>query len=179
MMHNKKGASAQEDSMNLEQVLLGSLPVWKSVQLGGYKSADDYSKALAAGSSPKRDWIDELVSNPAFACADQPLQLDLVAPSVGELGFAEGAFDSKLRTRALQLGLQPCPIEVLAALQLNSQDTGERVIIATDVIPNAKGDLVGFDVTFGQGGLRLNGDCGPIDRLREADTRVAFVRPKS
>lgn len=165
--------------MNLDQVLLSNLPVWKSVPLGVYKSADEYRKALEASSAHKFTWIDEIVGSPAFTCADKETQVELVAPSVGDLGFSDGAFDSKVRARALDVGLKPCPVEVLAALQLAAQDTGERVIIATDVIPGANGDLEGIDVTFGEGGPRLNGYCGPIDRLRDATTRVAFVRPKA
>jgi hypothetical protein len=165
--------------MSIDLALLNAFPVWKNVRLGVYKSADEYRRALEAGSARKANWIDEIIGNPAFTCAASEVQMELVAPSVGDLGFAEGALDSKVRARAINVGLRPCPVEVLPALQLAAQETGERVIIATNAIPGSEGDLEGFDVTFGQGGLRLNGDCGPIDRLRDAKTRVAFVRPKA
>lgn len=163
--------------MNIHQAMLKTLPAWRSVEVGVHKSADAYRKALETGSAPKISWIEEIVGNPAFTCAAEKTELELVAPTVEDLGFAEGCLDSKVRAKAIALGLKPCPVEVLAALQLSAQDTGERVIIATDAIHGANGDLVGFDVTFGQGGLRLNGDCGPVDKLRDAKTRVAFVRP--
>ncbi len=159
-------------------MLLNSLPVWKTVKLGIYKSADEYRGALEANSTQKRTWVDEITGNPAFTCAGKETQLELVAPSVSDLGFSDGALDSQIRERSLNLGLQPCPVEVLAALQLTAKDTGERVIISTEAVPGNNGDFEGFDVTFGQGGLRLNGHCGPIDRLREATTRVALVRRK-
>lgn len=164
--------------MNIHQAMLQSLPAWRSVTVGALKSADEYRKALASGSAPKISWVEEIVGNPAFTCASQAVDLELVAPTVEDLGFPDGGLDSKVRAKAIALGLKPCPVEVLASLQLSAEDTGERVIIATDAIHGANGDLVGFDVTFGQGGLRLNGDCGPTDRLREPSVRVAFVRPK-
>jgi hypothetical protein len=164
--------------MNVHQAMIGALPAWKSVKLGALASADAYRKALASGAAPKLSWIEEIVGNPAFSCASSETELELVAPTVEELGFPDGGLDSKVRAKAIALGLKPCPVEALAALQLSARDTGERVIIATDAIHGASGDLVGFDVTFGQAGLRLNGDCGPVDRLREPNVRVAFVRPK-
>ncbi len=102
--------------MNIHQAMLKSLPAWRSVKVGAMKSADEYRKALASGSAPKISWVEEIVGNPAFTCASQPADLELVAPAVEDLGFPDGGLDSKVREKAIALGLKPCPVEVLAAL---------------------------------------------------------------
>ena len=152
---------------------------WKTLRLGVNKTADAYREALKAARRPVPDWVSDILGNPAFVCAREETTLELLAPSVAELGFKDGATDSEARGKAFQMGLQLCPIETIPALCLAEEvrTRVERVIIAIEAITEAGGELDGLDVELGREGLALRGHCSPADRFRDADCRFVFARP--
>ncbi len=156
-----------------------AFPIWKTQRLGVCKTADEYREALEKAKRPGDDWVRDILSNPAFVCAAEETDLELVAPSAADLGFKDGAYDSQIREKALEMGLKLCPIETLPALRLADEvrTRAERVIIAIEAITDAGGELDGLDVELGRDGLQLRGHCSPIDRFRDPGLRFVFARP--
>lgn len=157
-------------------------PVWKTVRLGVHKTADAYRKALEAGKHRCGEWVTDLFGKPAYHCASEETDVDLVALFVDDLGFKRGALYSQICEKALSMGLELCPAEVGPALRLTyeNQPRGERLFIATKPFSGSADelDLFAMEVSGG-GGLWLRGDCGPSDRYWEPDRRFVFVRPQS
>jgi hypothetical protein len=157
-------------------------PVWKTVRLGVYKTADAYREALQASKHRCGEWVTDLFGKPACHCASEETDVDLVVLSVEDLGFKEGALYSEICEKAQDVGLELCPAEVGPALRLayENQPRGERLIIATTPFADSgeELDLFAMEVSGG-GGLWLRGDCGPADRYWEPDRRFVFVRRRS
>ncbi len=156
--------------------------VWKTVKLGAYKTTDAYRKALETGKRRSGEWVTDFLGKPAFKCAGEETDVDLVVLSVDELGFKKGALYSQICEKAQSIGLELCPPEVGPALRLAYEDQprGERLIIATQPFADSRDDLDLFVMEVsGGGGLWLRGDCGPSDRYWEPDRRFIFVRPRS
>jgi len=157
-------------------------PVWKTVELGVYKTPDAYRAALATGMLRSGDWVTNFLGKPAYKCASVATSVDLVLVSVADLGFQRGALYSEICERAQQFGLRLCAAEVGPALRLAyvDQPRGERLIIATKPSADTHEDLDLFVMEVsGGGGLWLRGDCGPQDRYWEPDRRFVFVGPRS
>lgn len=156
-----------------------TFPIWKTERLGVYKTADEYREALRKAKRPGDDWVSEILGNPAFVCANEETKLELVAPTVADLGFKEGAYDSQIREKALEMGLKRCPIETIPELHLSDEvrTRNERVVIAIEAITDAGGELDGLDVELGRDGLQLRGHCSSEDRFRAAECRFVFARP--
>ena len=157
-------------------------PIWKTVKLGIYKTADAYRKALEAGKHRSGDWVNDFLGKPACNCAGEETDVDLVDVSVHDLGFKEGALYSQICEKALAMGLELCPAEVGPALRLayENQPRGERLIVATKPFTELGDDLDLFSMEVsGGGGLWLRGDCGPSDRFWEPYHHFVFVRGKS
>lgn len=126
------------------QVVLAAFQIWKTIQLGtGLKSADDFRRDLTAGGFRIGDWGNDILGKPAFKVASKltEVDLDLVNPSVAELGFKDGATFKDACERAISLGLEPCPNEVGPQLRLQYKDQpkGEWLRIAMkDVVEEVR-----------------------------------------
>jgi hypothetical protein len=156
-------------------------PVWKTVKLGVYKTAEAYRAALEASKHRCGEWVTDLFGKPACHCASEETDVDLAVVSVDDLGFKQGALYSEVCEKAQTLGLELCPPEVGPALRLayGNQPRGERLIIATTPFADSGDELDLFSMEVsGGGGLWLRGDCGPVDRYFEPDRRFVFVRPR-
>ncbi len=156
-------------------------PVWKTVRLGVHKTAEEYRKALKAtrfGAGDLR--ANSFLAEAAFSCAAEEIDVNLVAVSVADLGFREGARYSQICNRAHETGLDLCPAEVGPALLVAYRDQphGERLIIAMKPIGGSGGDFDEFDVEFGGSGLSLRGYCGPKDRFWDSERRFVFAQRK-
>ena len=125
------------------RVIETQFPIWKTVKLGVYKTADAYRKALEAGKHLSGEWVSDLFGKPACTCASEETDVDLVVLSVADLGFKEGALYSQICEKALAMELELCPAEVGPALRLayENQPRGERLIIATKPFTDSGDDL--------------------------------------
>ncbi|MDD4995027.1 MAG: hypothetical protein PHW53_00940 [Patescibacteria group bacterium] len=124
-------------------------PVWKTIKLGtGLKTADDFCQALAAARVRVGSRARDIMNKPAFTAAIEETEVDLVAASVAELGFPEGATWTEINKRAKERGLALCPAEVGPQLRLQypDQPMGERRLIAMEPITDSDGDIRVFNV---------------------------------
>ncbi len=106
--------------------------------------------------------------------------LRLVKPSVGDLGFINGATTKEICVRAKKLGLDRCPAETGPQLrhQYKDQPRGECLFVATDVHKPIDSDdsFLVFGVERHIGGeLWLGGYCGDPSIFWDAGNRFVFV----
>jgi hypothetical protein len=154
------------------------LSALKSVKLGACKTPDEYRKALEEAAYRIGDWGSDILGK--TACAQEETEVDLVALSVNELGFNDGAHYKDICTKAIELGLELCPAEVGPALRLvyKHQSRGEWLRIAMEAITGSDGDRFIFAVHVNDG-LWLDGDCGRPEFFWGTDGRFVFLRRKA
>jgi hypothetical protein len=121
--------------------------VWKTIIIGGSKGVNAVRQAIETAPCPVAigDDADEILGRPSFPFIKQPVELDLVALSVFELGFGDkdarndvelgASVEVSLRdiyARAVSLGFELSPAEVGPALRLQylDQPHGEFLQIA-------------------------------------------------
>ena len=170
-------------------------PIWKTIEVGGYKGANAIREAMNTASCHIRigDDADEILGRLAFPFNKTPVELDLVVLSVFELDLGDKpAHDSvelmaggqaslhDIYDRAVALGFELCPAEVGPALRLNylDQPIGEFLHIAMTPVARYSGELVDFTVGNGGDGLLLIGGKGDPDLMLPGAVRFVFVRPR-
>jgi hypothetical protein len=154
---------------------------WKTIKLGtDLKSADDFRKALKSAGMKIGDWANDILGKPAFTATEIVTEVELVACSVTELGFKDGATRKDIYVRAQELGLCLCPPEVGPQLRLQYTDhpKGEWLVIAMEPITDSVGDLSLFSVVHGDGARWLYAYRGYPDGFWSGDHRFVFLRRK-
>ena len=169
--------------------------IWKTVTVGGSKGVNAVRVAMEAAPCPivVGDDADEILGRPAFPFGRKPVELDLVAVSVFELGLGDQAARNDVElaaaveislhdiyAQAISLGFELCPAEVGPALRLQylDQPLGEFLRIAMIPVARYTGELVDFTVGNGGAGLVLVGGNGDPAATVPAAVRFVFVRPR-
>lgn len=158
-----------------------TFPILMTVKLGtGLKSADDFRQALKKAGMKLDDWVSDLLNHPAFKTADQPIELSIVAPTVAELGFKDGARYADICQRGLELGYGLCPPELgpQLRLQYKNQPKGEVLLLVMKAIRGSIGFLDIFVVKHDGNGQWLEGSGTFPDGFFNSDFRIVFVRRK-
>jgi hypothetical protein len=170
--------------------------VWKTITVGGSKGVNAVRIAMETAPCPIAiaDDADEILGRPAFPFIKQPLELDLVALSVFELGFGDqdarndvdlgASVEVSLRdiyARAVSLGFELSPAEVGPALRLQylDQPHGEFLQIAMNPVAKYTGELIRLSVARAGAGLLLLGGDGDPTATMPGAVRFVFVRPRS
>src|SRR5581483_3717379 len=106
-----KEPSAMTQQHSTASPVHSQFPVWRTIQIGtGLKTANDFRRALTSAGYRIGTWANDILGR--FTPATEEKKLDLVAVSVAELGFANGATLRDIYARAKELGLELCPAEV-------------------------------------------------------------------
>ncbi len=154
---------------------------WKSVQIGaGLKTGDDFRAAIKQAGMKIGDWANDILGKPAFTVATEEITLDLVRPSVADLGFPKGATRKDIYNRAQDLGLGLCPAEVGPQLRLQypDQPAGEWLFIGMEPIAVSDGGLSVFRVERDGDDRWLHGSYGHPGDVWSPGGRWVFVRRK-
>ncbi len=157
------------------------LKVWKTIKLGtGFRTADDFRKALKDNGFNVSDWANDILGEPAFTVATEEIEVDLVKITVAEIGFKKGARRDQIYGRAKEIGLELCPSEVGPQLRLQYQDqpNGEWALIGMEPIADSGGRLCVFGVKRYGSSLWLDGDWGHPDFFWLPDDLWVFVFPR-
>ena len=91
-------------------------PIWKTIQLGTYRSAKELLEAFEAGGYRVSSWASDILNRVVVSTA--LTTIDLVVVSVAELGFKDGATFKQICECAFKLGFEFCPVEVGVQLRL-------------------------------------------------------------
>lgn len=154
---------------------------FRTIRLGtGLQSQDDFQRALLFKNCRITSWTKDIMGKAEFTVASGETEIDLVAASVAELGFMDGAQCQEIYERAREFGLEPCPPEVGPQLRLQYKDQpeGEWLLIAMEPIIGTDGRLLVFSVGHDEYGPCLtSGDGRPEAYWREFN-RWVFLRRK-
>jgi hypothetical protein len=156
------------------------IPVWKTITLGTYKSANALRDALKAARCGIGDLAGGALDWPAFTVTKTETPVDLIVLSAAELvSEAKSVSLAEIYSRATQLGLELCHAEIAPRLRLQYQDqpAGELLHVAMEPIPTDRGP-VAFTLGNGGAGLFLIGGDGRADRMVSSTARFVFVRPR-
>ena len=154
--------------------------IWKTIKLGtGFKTADEFRRALRDGGFRISGWASDILGNPAFKVASEETEVDLIKVTVAELGFKESVRRDQIYERAKEFGLELCPAEVGPQLRLRYKDqpNGEWILVAMEPIFASGGNPRLFPVGRNDSGLWLSGLWSPPARFWPADRRWVFCRP--
>ena len=136
-------------------------PIWKTIELGGFKTADDFRKAINGVRMKISTWANDILGRSVIT--NRKVKLDLVMLTTAELtGKKEGGTTAEVFAGAARLGLEKCPAEAGPQLRLQYQDqlNGEWIIVGMKPITGSGGGLGMFSVMRGDSGL-LWLDGGP------------------
>lgn len=155
--------------------------IWKRVMLGtGLRDGHAFRNAILKSNQYRisPDAGDGL-HHPSFVVAPEEVLIDLVRPSLCELGFKQGAVFADIIARALNLGLQLCPIEVGPQLRLqyrNQPKTEDLRIAMMPIVVNGHPAI--FTVQRNFSWFLLGTDAGHEKSSYGADCRFVFVKPR-
>ena len=155
--------------------------VWKTIKLGtGFKTADEFRRALRDGGFRISGWASDILGNPAFKVASEETEVDLIKVTVAELGFKEGVRRDQIYERAKEFGLELCPAEVGPQLRLRYKDqpNGEWILVAMEPIFDSGGHPRLFDVGRAASELWLYGYWSHPDDFWGAVNQWVFCRPR-
>lgn len=137
---------------------LEPIAIWKTVELGLYKTPDDLLAALNSSGCCVSGWFEELLCfDRKIALTPHRAQVDLVTRSVRELGFKSPATFVQVCAKATDFGLEICSAEVGPQLRVQHKDqlTGEYLCIAMNVIVDCLGRYNVFSLANYDGKLWL------------------------
>jgi hypothetical protein len=174
-------------------------PVWKTINIGTFRSIIDLREALQASEcglvTPANfkggtgraaipcklgNSANEIIGKPEFELSGTPNEIQLVLISGKDLGFSSDSQASLLQfyERAESLGYPLCPPEVgpQLRLQYTNQKIGEFLDVAMRTIPDYAGDLTILSVGNVGAGLLLVGRSGNPDAQISASKYFVFMR---
>ncbi|PWB39006.1 MAG: hypothetical protein C3F02_01195 [Parcubacteria group bacterium] len=161
----------------LRKVFL-TFPILMTVKLGtGLKTADNFRQAIKKAKMDIGSWASDLLNQDAFRVAGQPTEVSIIAPTVAELGFKDGARYADICQRGVEMGYELCPSELgpQLRLQYQNQPKGEVLWLAMEAIRRSGGLLSTFFVGHGDGGLWLRGGGAVPGGFFRAGDRIVFV----
>ena len=140
--------------------------IWKTIQLGGYKNADEFRKAIKKAGMKISDYADDILGKPAFKVEAKETDIILARMTVAQLGFPNGATYKNICEKAvgqttvindIEYEVTLCPNEAGPALRLQypDQPKGEWLRIAMEAITDSSGYRLLFSVAHGAAGLWL------------------------
>jgi len=165
-----------------------TFPVWKTLTLGQYPDYQTYKTCIAqTGGMRIDDTAEEILMK--MRCAKEKTEVDVVRVYAGregysgDLGFRQGTSRRVFFERALELGLQLCPIEVAPALRLAHQVRElEAILIAMEPVIVGKPPMACVVTLYNDAGPSLWLNNSPVDRPQYADwtlrTPWVFVQPR-
>lgn len=161
----------------LRLMISGGVSILKTIMLGLEESPEDYLKALEEADVSIGERFICVVNN--VSVSSEPVELDLIAVSVADLGSKNGTKRSKICEAGIALGFELCPAEAALALRLGyeEQPCGESLHMAMESLVDSTGAKYVFEVDRTVFPWIDAGDGNP-NRYYEPDDRFVFVKPR-
>lgn len=152
--------------------------IFRTIQIGTYKDVGSLRRALEESGTRIGTWAKDILNRTPLNKSEQ--SLDLMALSVKELGFPDGAQLQDIYKAANSQGLGFCPAEVgpQLCLQYLDQPEGEWLMIAMEAIKDSDGNPSLFNVERDSSGRWLYARYGDPAYFWDAGYRFVFVRRK-
>jgi hypothetical protein len=177
--NNSDTQAGQKVEMNAS-ASIHKFDTWKTVELGtGTKTAAEFRNSLENSGMKINDGASQMLDSAYFTVSEKAKSVNLVNPTVEELGLSTGASRKDIIAKAISLGLELCPPEVGPQLRLQYKDQGydNLLFIAMEPIMVKPGLSFVFAVVAG-GGYALDAVSGHPDSSYLGISRFVFVLPK-
>lgn len=152
--------------------------MWKTISVGTYISVGELKKAIHAKGFRIGSWAEDVLQSQKFTLAPKENIIHLVRVTPQDLGFPDGAYRTDIYKRAIEFGLELCPLEIGPQLRLQYVDQPklESLQIGMEPQTDSKGHESEFRVVHAVDGfLWLVGDHKhPID-FWEKDEYFVFM----
>src|SRR5690349_22595238 len=114
-----------------KEINVYSWKVWRPLEIGQYKDLAELKRAFMGIGFWVGDCYDFLFQSPDFIVSTNRVRLNLVNPSIIEMGFLSGASYCEVSKRAVQLGLKMCMPEICIhnLIQYPTPIAGQRLFI--------------------------------------------------
>ncbi len=151
--------------------------MWKTVEIGSYKSADEILEALITGGFRVNERAAEVLERIPVSGAGTKIETSLLR--VGDFGFMFPARYDRLCERVKER--TPNILQAIVApylrLQYREQPIGEYIIVIMEPVSDLDYLPAVFSVENIRGeGLQLNAYCGEYDYLWVPETRILVAR---
>lgn len=157
--------------------------IWMKVKLGpDLETVDDFTTAISCAGMTIDDASKQIIDHSSFAVSLRNTEVELVNVSVRVLGFSQGASFRIIVDKALSLGLELCPPEVVPKLRMQyvNQPAFDALFIgmkSINIPDNAN--------TVGIFYFRSDGECMDLlchivnsRHVFDANKRFLFVQPR-
>ena len=161
--------------------LPNALPIFKTIDLGTYRTDTDLYNALARERNRVGTYANQMMNGSGFKVSRRKTQVDLVVLTTAELtGKKEGGTTAEVLAGAKRLHLQKCSPEVGPQLRLQYKDQpmNEWLLIGMDPIKGSDGRLEVFFVGRSDDGLWLSSSYGSPGGFWGGGSRWVFARSK-
>jgi len=150
--------------------------IWQTIESGG-KSKDELIKELKGKGIKIGDYAASLLESKDFKTAGSRESIDLVRPTVKDLGFENSATTEEIYARADELGLDLCEAEDAPNLRVQYDGT-EGMAIAMKQITDSGGNPFVFNLNSHDDDLWLFTSIARPDYRWIAVNRFVFRRRK-
>jgi len=157
-----------------------ALPVRKTITLGTHRSAKELKESIERTGYRLTHWAKDILNKSAIGAVLQETDVNLVFPTVRDLGFAHGAPTQEIYDRAQERGLERCPAEVGPQLRRQHLEQWEHewLIVAMEPINDYDGNPTIFMVGRDDRGNRwLYATWGGLDFHWDPNDRFVFISP--
>lgn len=154
------------------------LKKWRTIKLGvGPKTVDGFRRELTAAGLKIGDEANDILNRTTFSAKET--EVTLINCTLLDLGLKEGGTWEKIRNRAIELDIFPCPSEVgpQLALQYKDQPNDNWLHIAMEPIIDSKGAPRNFYVGH-DGSYWLETNSGQTGSWNNEISDWVFCRPK-
>jgi len=158
---------------------MSTLPIWKTISIGTYSDAESLKEAILDSGFKIGDWAEDVLNSSNFTLAPEKKDINLVKVTPKDLGFQDRASRTDIYKKALELGLELCPLEVGPQLRLQYTDQPrlESLQIGMEPQKDSEGHESEFRVVHGGDDfIWLVGDHKHADDLWGADEPFIFVK---
>lgn len=158
-----------------------SFTTWRTIKLGtGLRTADEFRKDITDKNYHIGNQGNDILDNPAFTTSETEVKVELIAPTVAELGFKRGAKRADIYQRAISLGLEICPAEVgpQLLLQYRGKPMKEWLLIGMEPVADSNSHHVIFDIGYHESILWLDGYTGEAGYFWNGYYRFIFILRK-
>lgn len=155
--------------------------IFYTIKIGTHQNNRALKKTIISSGNRISPWVKDIITNDTFTLSRNKLELDLVAPSIADLGFKDGAYINDVYSYISRIGLEICPAEVgpQLRLQYTDQPADEVLFIGMKPVLSEHG-LALFQLRHQINRLSLEA-ChivNPANHTWKAHYRVVFVRPR-
>lgn len=156
------------------------MEIWKTVVLGAFGSLAEYRRELVWSKRSIDPRTERIFGAPWFICSAKKTEVDLVAPSIRDLGLSSGAEYSLACARGLEQGWTLCPPELGFALRLCYGDQPIKECLYIAMEPKVQSRKQSYVLTLDRIGDDhwIGVSQGLPKDVDEVNERLVFIKPR-